>query len=154
MCHNLYVSSSTVLHPISRPLRAFEKKAMKVCWIKRGREKERETEIERERGDAEVRDGVQGMNYSQRLLSRTVRSMFPTPTHITLSIINCFTGMQVLRVEARTTKDRRRVDARISLHRDAAHTRYISRVSMPQIYTEGYRRSRDIDCPDSEKGSR
>ncbi|KAM0728632.1 hypothetical protein ACS0PU_004887 [Formica fusca] len=98
------------------------------------------------------------MNYSQRLLSRTVRSMFPTPTHITLSIINCFTGMQVLPAKARIMDDQGHIGrSHVFAQKCTAHTRYISRVPMPRIscrkYTEGYRRSRDIDRPDSEKVS-
>ena len=58
----------------------------------RGREREREREREKEKSKAQKLETVRDMNYSQRLLSRTVRGVFPTPTHNALSIINCFTG--------------------------------------------------------------
>lgn len=64
--------------------------------------------------------------------------------------------MQVLRVEVRTMDDEGQTEGRrIFAQRCRSYKIHLACIDaariLPQIYTEESRRSRDIDCPDSEK---
>jgi len=145
-----YVSSSTVLHPTSRPLRTFEKKSNEGLLDEqkeRERKKKKETETvrekekerERERGRATQKlETVCGVWIILSVCLELFEACFPrrliSRYQLLIALPEC--KFSVLKTEPWTTKDRWRVD--VSLHRDAAHTRYISRVPMPRASCRRY----------------
>lgn len=137
-----YVSSSTVLHPTSRPLRTFEKKQWRsVGWTEgeRKKEKERDRDSEKEReGATQKLETVCGVWIILNVCLELFEACFPrrliSRYQLLIALPEC--RFSVLKSEPWTTKDRRRVD--VSLHRDAAHTRYISRVPMPRASCRRY----------------